>query len=102
MVMKWLSSFPLVLALLVSASPARAQLASQTVAIAVAGPLSGGAALLGKEQKQAVEMAVDEKNASGGGLGGKVVLGSADDRADAADGEAVAQRLCGHPRRPGA
>jgi len=98
MVMKWLSSFLLILALLVSASPARAQLAGQTVAIAVAGPLSGGAALLGKEQKQAVEMAVDEKNASGGVLGGKVVLVSADDRADAAEGKAVAQRFCDDPR----
>src|SRR5215470_7656675 len=98
MVMQWLSSFLLILALLVSASPARAQLAGQTVAIAVAGPLSGGAALLGKEQKQAVEMAVDEKNASGGVLGGQVVLVSADDRADSAEGKAAAQRFCDDPR----
>src|SRR5262249_22630598 len=98
MVMQWLSSFLLILALLVSASPARAQLAGQTVAIAVAGPLSGGAALLGQEQKQAVEIAVDEKNASGGVLGGKVVLVSADDKADAAEGKAVAQRFCDDPR----
>ena len=74
MVMRWLSSLPVMLALAVSAAPAWAQLAGQTVAIVAAGPLSGGAAVLGTEQKQAVEMAVDEKNASGGLLGAKVVL----------------------------
>jgi branched-chain amino acid transport system substrate-binding protein len=97
MVIRWLASIPVLLAL-VSATPARAQLAGQTVAIAVGGPLSGSAAAFGVEQKQAVEMAVDEKNAAGGLLGAKVVLVSADDRADAAEGKAVAQRFCDDPK----
>ena len=50
MVMRWLSSLPVMLALAVSAAPAWAQLAGQTVAIVAAGPLSGGAAVLGTEQ----------------------------------------------------
>src|SRR5262249_15005288 len=79
-------------------APATAQLAGQTIAIAVVGPLSGGAAALGTEQRQAVEMAVDEKNAAGGVLGARVALVSADDRADAAEGKAIAQRLCDDAR----
>jgi len=98
MVIRWLSFLPVILALAVSATPARAQLAGQTVAIAVAGPQSGSGAVLGTEQKQAVEMAVDEKNANGGLLGAKVFLVSADDRADAAEGKAVAQRFCDDPQ----
>jgi branched-chain amino acid transport system substrate-binding protein len=98
MVIRWLTSIPVLLTLLVSATPTRAQLAGQTVAIAVGGPLSGSAAAFGVEQKQAVEMAVDEKNAAGGLLGAKVVLVSADDRGDAAEGKAVAQRFCHDPK----
>jgi len=85
----------LVLTVAAIAPPAGAQLAGQTVAIAVGGPLSGGAANLGVEQRQAVELAVEERNAGGGILGARVVLASADDRADAAEGKAVAQRFCG-------
>jgi branched-chain amino acid transport system substrate-binding protein len=95
---RWLSSLPVILALAVSATPVGAQLGGQTVTIAVAGPLSGGSAALGTEQKQAVEMAVGEKNANGGLLGAKVVLVEADDRADAAEGKAIAQRFCDDPR----
>jgi branched-chain amino acid transport system substrate-binding protein len=94
MTIRWLSSLPVILALAVSVTPARAQLGGQTVTLAVAGPLSGGSAALGTEQKQAVEMAVDEKNANGGLLGAKVVLVGADDRAEAAEGKAIAQRFC--------
>lgn len=98
MVNRWLASIPVILALAVSATPARAQLAGQTVAIAVGGPLSGSASAFGTEQKQAVEMAVDEKNANGGLLGAKVALVSADDRGDATEGKAVAQRFCDDPK----
>src|SRR5215813_1716990 len=81
-----------------AATVAHAQLAGQTVAIGVAGPLTGGAAALGLEQKQAVQIAVDERNAAGGILGAQVVLVSADDRADSAEGKAAAQRFCDDPR----
>ena len=59
---------------------AAAQLGGHTIVLGVAGPQSGGAAALGTEQRQAVEMAVDEKNASGGILGARVLLVAADDR----------------------
>src|SRR5437660_9972782 len=98
MISRWLSCLLVILALAASGNPAGAQLTGQTVTIAVAGPLTGGAAVLGIEQKQAVEIAVDEKNANGGVLGAKVVLLSADDRADAGEGKAVAQRFCDDPR----
>lgn len=98
MIMRWLSPLLAILAVAASTHPVRAQVAGQTVIIAVAGPLSGGTAALGIEQKQAVEMAVDEKNATGGVLGAKVVLISADDRADAGEGKAIAQRFCDDPR----
>ncbi len=85
-------------ALALAAGPAAAQVSGQTVVIAVAGPLSGGASALGIEQKQGVQVAVDERNAAGGILGASVVLAEADDRADAAEGKAVAQRFCDDPR----
>jgi len=80
------------------AAPAGAQLAGQTVALGVAGPLTGGGAPFGVEQKQAVELAVDEKNAAGGILGAHVVLVTGDDRADANEGKALAQRFCDDAR----
>ena len=86
------------LALALAAGPAAAQLSAETVVIAVAGPLSGGASALGIEQKQGVQVAVDERNAAGGILGASVVLAEADDRADVAEGKVVAQRFCDDPR----
>ena len=86
------------MALALATTPAAAQLTGQTVVIAVAGPLSGGASALGVEQKQGVELAVDERNAAGGILGAPVVLVAADDRADAGEGKAAAQRFCDDPR----
>ena len=40
MTIRWLSSLPVILALAVSVTPARAQLGGQTVTLAVAGPVS--------------------------------------------------------------
>lgn len=94
MTSRWIASVLMVLAPAVAAPPASAQLAGQTIAIAVAGPLTGGAAALGTEQRQAVEMAVDERNAAGGILGASVVLISADDKANATEGQAIARRFC--------
>jgi branched-chain amino acid transport system substrate-binding protein len=98
MTSRWIAPVLMILALAVAAPSAHAQLAGQTVAIGVAGPLTGGAAALGVEQRQAVQMAVDERNAAGGILGSQVVLVSADDRADSAEGKAAAQRFCEDPR----
>jgi len=87
-----------VMALVGTTAPVNAQLSGQTVVIAVGGPLTGGGALFGVEQKQAVELAVAEQNAAGGILGAQIELATADDRADAAEGKAVAQRFCDDPR----
>jgi branched-chain amino acid transport system substrate-binding protein len=94
----WIMGASVLLALAAVAGLASAQLADQTVVLAVAGPLTGGAAGLGLEQKQAAELAVEEKNAAGGILGAKIVLAAADDRADSAEGKAVARRFCDDPR----
>ena len=98
MTKRWISLVLIVPALAGSAMPAHAQLAGQTVAIAVAGPLEGSAAVFGVEQKQGVEVAVDEKNAAGGILGAKVALLTANDRADANEGKVIAQRFCNDPQ----
>src|SRR5947199_9142663 len=82
-----------VLTFALPAAPAGAQLAGRIIAIAVAGPLTGGAAPFGVEQKQAVELAVDEQNATGGILGAKVGLGSGDDRADAGEAKVPGQQV---------
>ena len=87
-----------ILACATPAAPAAAQLAGQTVAIAVAGPLAGGAGPFGVEQQHAVELAVDERNAAGGVLGAHVVLVAGDDRADATEGKALARRFCDDAR----
>ncbi len=95
---KWISALLVLVAFAGAAPPAGAQLAGQTLAVAVAGPLTGGAANLGLEQRQGVELAVEEKNAAGGILGATVVLVAADDRADAAEGKVVAQGFCDDAR----
>jgi branched-chain amino acid transport system substrate-binding protein len=95
---KWISFGLVLVAFAGAAPPAGAQLAGQTLVVAVAGPLTGGAANLGLDQRQGVELAVEEKNAAGGILGATVVLAAADDRADAAEGKAVAQRFCDDAR----
>lgn len=74
--------------------PATAQLAGKEIHIGVAGPLTTGSAGLGVEQRQAVELAIDEKNAAGGILGAKVVSDVVDDAADIPKGEAAAKHFC--------
>src|SRR5262245_21087721 len=93
---RWTRIMPALIAVTLAglAAPAGAQLAGQTVTLGVVGPLTGGAAVLGVEQRQAVELAVEERNAAGGILGARVLVAAADDRADAAEGKAEAQRLC--------
>jgi branched-chain amino acid transport system substrate-binding protein len=98
MMRRWIVAVLVLPALAGFALPAGAQLAGQTVAIAVGGPLSGGAAGFGVEQRHAVELAIEERNAAGGILGATVVLVAADDRADAAEGKLVAQRFCDDAR----
>ncbi len=89
----WFVAFFLVAA----GSSASAQLAGQEIHIGIGGPLTTGSATFGVEMRQAVDLAVAEKNAAGGVLGAKVVADAADDKADAAEGEKVAKSFCDGP-----
>jgi branched-chain amino acid transport system substrate-binding protein len=76
---------------------ASGQASGRGIVIGVGGPLAGGAATFGVEMRQAVELAVEEKNAGGGILGTPVAVEVLDDGADARSGEAVARRFCDNP-----
>ena len=73
-------------------------LTGQEIRIGVAGPLTTPSATFGVEMRQAVDLAIDERNAAGGLLGGKVVAEVIDDQADAEKGKAAAKALCDDPR----
>src|SRR5262250_1453369 len=77
--------------------PAAAQLQGQTIKIGIGAPLTGGAASFGVEMKNAVELAVDEKNAAGGILGARIETRAFDDEASDAKGQAAAALLCSDP-----
>ena len=76
---------------------AAAQLSGQEIRIGVGGPLTTGSATFGLEMRQAVDLAVAERNAAGGVLGAKIVAVAADDEASNPRGEAVARQFCDDP-----
>src|SRR5450631_4533923 len=76
---------------------ASAQLAGQEIRIGIGGPLTSGSATFGVEMRQAVDLAVAEKNAAGGVLGAKIVAVAADDEASNQRGETVARQFCNDP-----
>jgi branched-chain amino acid transport system substrate-binding protein len=78
----------------VLAAPASAQLAGQEVRIGVGAPLTTASATFGVEMRNAVELAVAERNAAGGILGARVVVVAADDQADNQRGGAIAKQFC--------
>jgi branched-chain amino acid transport system substrate-binding protein len=80
----------------VVAVPAAAQ-SGKEVKIGIGGPLTTTSAGFGVEMRQAVELAVDERNASGGLAGAKVVATALDDKADPEAGKAVAKSFCDDP-----
>jgi branched-chain amino acid transport system substrate-binding protein len=82
----------------VSASAAAGDLTGQEIHIGVAGPLTTPSATFGLEMRQAVDLAIDERDAVGGVLGGKIVAAVIDDQADAEKGKAGAKALCDDPR----
>ena len=73
-------------------------LTGQEIRIGVAGPLTTPSATFGVEMRQAVDLAIDERNGAGGLLGGKVAAEVIDDQADAEKGKAAAKALCDDPR----
>jgi branched-chain amino acid transport system substrate-binding protein len=66
---------------------------SDTIKIGVFGPLSGDAAATGASEKQAVDLAVNEKNAKGGIRGKQIELIYADDAGKPEEAVNVAKRL---------
>jgi branched-chain amino acid transport system substrate-binding protein len=66
---------------------------SSVVKIALEGPITGPQASTGVDMLQGATLAVDEANAAGGVLGRKIQLIRADDRADPAVGEQVANQM---------
>jgi branched-chain amino acid transport system substrate-binding protein len=89
--------FAAALAFAPAAAPAR-DLIGQEIRIGVAGPLTTPSATFGVEMRQAVDLAIDERDAAGGVLGGKIVAVVIDDQADAEKGKAAAKALCDDPR----
>jgi branched-chain amino acid transport system substrate-binding protein len=89
----------IVAATLASASAAAAggDLTGQEIRIGVAGPLTTPSATFGVEMRQAIDLAIDERDAAGGVLGGKIVAVVIDDHADAEMGKAAAKALCDDP-----
>jgi branched-chain amino acid transport system substrate-binding protein len=74
-----------------------AQLSGREIRIGVGGPLTTGSATFGVEMRQAVDLAVAEKNAAGGLLGARIAAAVADDEANDQRGEAVARQFCDDP-----
>lgn len=77
--------------------PAKAQLAGKEVRIGIGGPLTTTSAGFGVEMKQAADLAIDERNDTGGVAGARVVAMALDDKADAETGKAVARTFCDDP-----
>jgi branched-chain amino acid transport system substrate-binding protein len=88
----------LAVALASASAAAEPNLAGREIRIGVAGPLTTPSATFGVEMRQAVDLAIDERDAAGGVLGGKVAAAVIDDQADAEKGKAAAKALCDDPR----
>lgn len=80
------------LASVVAPVPAAAQ-GGEPIKVGLHAPLTGFAAADGQSVHQSVQIAVDQVNRAGGVLGRPIQLIVYDDRADAREGVAVAQRL---------
>ena len=68
-------------------------LEGRTIRIAIGVPLSGSSARLGAEMKQAIDLALEERNASGGMFGASLVGETIDDEGKVQRAEAVAGEL---------
>jgi len=79
------------------ATTARAQLAGSEVHVGIGGPLTTASATFGVEMRQAVELAVTEKNAAGGILGANIAATAIDDAASNEKGAEAAARFCQDP-----
>jgi branched-chain amino acid transport system substrate-binding protein len=68
---------------------------SETIKIAVAGPLTGKDAAFGSQLRNGAVQGVDDINAGGGILGKKLVLSIEDDNADPKQGVSIANKMAG-------
>ncbi len=66
----------------VAAAVGVAQARAQDVAVATAGPMTGGDAIFGEQMKRGAEMAVKDINEAGGLLGKKLTLEVGDDQCE--------------------
>ena len=87
----------LVVVAVVMSGQAAAQTPAKEVKIGIGGPLTTTSAGFGVEMRQAVELAVDERNGAGGLDGTKVVAVAIDDKADVEAGKVVAKNFCDDP-----
>jgi branched-chain amino acid transport system substrate-binding protein len=76
---------------------ALAQPAPSEVRIGIGGPLTTGSATFGVEMRNAVTLAIDERNAAGGLAGIKITGLALDDEASNPKGEAVGRQFCDDP-----
>jgi branched-chain amino acid transport system substrate-binding protein len=88
---------PLIVALAVVTGSAAAQAPLKEVKIGIGGPLTTTSAGFGVEMRQAVELAIDERNSGGGLDGAKIVAVAIDDKADVETGKMVARAFCDDP-----
>jgi branched-chain amino acid transport system substrate-binding protein len=66
---------------------------AQDIAVAVAGPMTGGESAFGRQMKNGAEMAVADLNAAGGLLGKKLALDVEDDACDPKQARSVAEKI---------
>lgn len=95
--------FPLAATAMAALLASGAALAQEVVKLGYTGPLSGGAALYGKNVLSGIQMAVDEINAKGLEVGGKKVkleVVSLDDKYSPADAGINARRLVQQYKTP--
>ena len=90
--MRALSLASLCIAALLTAAAAQPA-SAQTIKIGVFGPLTGDAAAMGSSEKEAVELAVKEKNDAGGIRGKKIEVVYGDDAGKPEEAVNVAKRL---------
>ena len=84
----------LLVASIALAVPATAQTPVREIKIGIGGPLTTSSAGFGVEMRQAVELALDERTASGNPGGLKFVGVPVDDKADVEVGKTVAKGFC--------
>ena len=87
----------LVVALAITISASAAAQTPNEIKIGIGGPLTTTSAGFGVEMRQAVDLAIDERNGAGGLDGIKIIGVALDDKADAAAGKAVAKTFCDDP-----